>query len=110
MEIYAGSRKSGKTFSLIERSSETGIPILVTNNKMKEFVQGFAKRMGKTNISIITIHEIKSRPQDKVLVDDADRILSVLLKTKIAGMSATATNLVDLGPTKPFEVQERVNE
>lgn len=98
--VYVGERKSGKTTRLLEEASKTGIPILTHNIMMKRYLEGTAKQFGFTNVTVITPDALEHGRYEKVIIDEAQLMLERLLRVKIASMSVTTYDLVDLGQEK----------
>ncbi|MGK5510486.1 hypothetical protein [Brevibacillus formosus] len=98
--VYVGERKSGKTTRILEEASKTGLPILASNIMMKRYLEGTAKQLGFTSVTVITLDDLKDRRVNKVYIDEAQLMLEHLLKVSIASMSVTTYDLVDLGNEK----------
>lgn len=87
MEIYHLPRGGGKTTTLIRKSSETQIPIVVFLEQMKHFILAKAKLMGLSIPEPILYSELDPVTTPTVYVDEAGRLLEVLLKAKIAALT-----------------------
>ncbi|TKI55112.1 hypothetical protein E8L90_06370 [Brevibacillus antibioticus] len=73
--VYVGERKSGKTTRLLEEASKTGIPILAHNIMMKRYLEGTAKQLGFTNVTVITPDALEHGHYEKVIIDEAQLLL-----------------------------------
>ena len=82
MQIIAGGRQTGKTMQLVKMSAMTNIPIIVPNQKRKDWLIEFAKILDiemPRPIVINRLHEKYPRPNN-VLVDDTEDILQYLFR------------------------------
>ena len=87
-----GPRQSGRSTELIELSAATGLLIVTGDNRRAECLYNMAKRMGKDIRKPEPIYVWIRKPHQffdykmenhGVLVDDADFVLSCLLKTSV---------------------------
>lgn len=106
-KLFFGARKSGKTMALLKLANETGVPILAPTQMVKSYLLDEAKRLGHENVKVVTFHNLKRDGVnvDRVIVDNAEMILRDLLRVKVEAMSITTYDAIDLGSTKPFEVE-----
>lgn len=82
-KIIIGKRGSGKSTYMLLRSSELQIPILACHRKYAETFENDAARMGLSIPKPLVIQDLFGRPVEpdtKVLIDNAEYILGVLLK------------------------------
>ena len=80
MNIIAGGRQTGKTMQLVKISAITNIPIIVLNQKRRDWLIEFAKVLSiemPRPIVINRLHEKYPRPNN-ILIDDTEDILQYL--------------------------------
>lgn len=87
-----GTRGSGKTTKLLYLAQGSGAVIVEPTCKMTDFVRNKAKRLGLTNVTVISMHELllpsaTSRYNGKkFLIDEIDMFLENL---NVEGYSKT---------------------
>lgn len=82
MFIDLDNRGTGKTTTLIHDAYFTGLPIITTTIKRRDYIFNTAKAMG-VNIECYTVNELKENRKDlfgeQVLVDELEDVLSFCL-------------------------------
>lgn len=101
-DMYVGHRRSGKTYTIIHRAKETGLPILVIDVLRKRHMLHEAKRLGIDGIEVITLEELKRHHTKNVLVDEAQTLLENILNVSIPEMTVSAPRITLL-PQRPWE-------
>ena len=76
MKIIYKSRGKGKTTELVKISASTGLPIVC---KTTSHINYIAKELGLTIPTPIAIKDYKPFSNEKILVDDAEYVLSHLI-------------------------------
>lgn len=98
-----GPRQSGRSTELIELSAATGLLIVTGDNRRAACLYNMAKRMGKDIRKPEPFYAWIRKPHQFfdykmmnpcVLVDDADFVLSGLLKTGVAAAVAESDDYV----------------
>lgn len=86
MKILAKPRGRGKTYDLIQRSLETGYPILVANTSQKEYIQNM-----NNTVKVFTLYDSKRNISiyDKVIVDEIEMVLTQILNKGVDMVSYT---------------------
>ncbi len=83
MNKYIADRGRGKTQHLIYESARTGYPIVCISYDMKNYIIHLAQFLGLEIPEPICINEPwNNKKLDRVLVDDADAILELLLRQR----------------------------
>lgn len=98
--IFLGNRGSGKTTELIKKSAETGIYILVLNEKRRREVFEQAKKLGYYIPNPVTIDDYfrckfqgSCIQRDGLYIDEVEDILRYVFKgIPIKGMTLTTRN------------------
>lgn len=102
-KIVIGKRGAGKSTYMLLRSSELQIPILACHRKYAETFENDAARMGLSIPKPLVIQDLIARrrqgePETKVLIDDAEYILDLLLKkecgVRVEELTTTPTHSV----------------
>ena len=84
MKKYIMARGAGKTTGLIWQSSLTGYPIVCATNQSVNHIKDMANRLGikiPEPISAFTIAMQRGVEYDKVLVDNAEWVLQILISS-----------------------------
>ena len=100
MRFLIKGRQQGKTHKLIITSEVTGYPILVVDEKRKDFIIDMAKEMGCYIPEPISYERRKryndGLPIEKILIDDAEKIiesaLNMNLRSEVVAVTITDTN------------------
>lgn len=87
-EVIVGTRGSGKTLSLIKKSADTGIYILVANKNRAAYVFSEARKLGLSIPYPVTIEEYfkgnkfigSSIERDGIYVDDVDDVFKAIFR------------------------------
>lgn len=88
--IIGGGRKVGKTTELIKKAHEEQLYILCPNRQMAEYIFKRAKEIGLDIPYPITIEDLPLKSNvEEVLVDEAENVLSQLIRKRIVGMSTS---------------------
>ena len=104
MKIVAKERGMGKTEYLIQKSLETGYPIVCMSLSTKELI-----RKRNRNIKVYTIYEYKdSRYRGTILVDDFNFILTHLLGNQVAEVTFTGDISIDTIKNVPVVVSQEI--
>lgn len=97
MEILNVPRRYGKSTRLIMNAVETGYPIIVGTESMKQYLYDLAKRITNKEIKIYSVYEfvdINTMKRDKnILIDELPLVLSILLNTNVKMATMTSSSL-----------------
>lgn len=100
MEILNVPRGYGKSTRLIMKAVETGYPIIVGTNSMKQYLRDRAKKITDNEVKIYSAYEFcdsnfkrtNSIPEN-VLIDELPLVLSILLNTNVEMATMTSGSL-----------------
>lgn len=87
------TRQTGKTTKIIKLSSENNWPIIVTDMNRLNYVLKLARDKGVNIPTPITVNDMLNnnakffRIDQGVIIDDADQMLSMIIRMKISPMS-----------------------
>ena len=97
MEILNVPRGYGKSTRLIMKAVETGYPIIVGTESMKQYLRDLAERITDKKVKIYSASEfafIDAMKRDKnILIDDLPFVLSILLNTNVEMATMTSGSL-----------------
>lgn len=103
-KILAGARCNGKTSELIRMAAKKGLYIVVPHKDRVKQLQNQALNIGVKNMLYPLIpaeaRALRGTPygemlDTRILVDDADALLSSLLRAKVAAMTVTTPEQAD---------------
>lgn len=98
MRYLIKGRQQGKTYKLIIASEVTGYPILVLDEKRKDFLIDMAKEMGcdiPKPITYLTFRGYREGlPIERILIDDAEKIIEKALNETLR-VEVVAVTLTD---------------
>lgn len=101
MEILNVLRGYGKSTRLIMKAVETGYPIIVGTESIKQCLDDLAKKITNKEIKIYSVYEfdfIDAMKRDKnILIDELPFVLSVLLNTNAEIAMMTSGSLENYG-------------
>ena len=93
IKILYYDRGTGKTTKCIKLSARTGYPIVTVSRAMSIFIEDKAKKIGKTIVPPIPIHEWETRCRGQhyegVIIDELDSVLSDIFKINSKRLIAT---------------------
>ena len=101
MRYLIKGRHQGKTTKLIITSEVTGYPILVSDEKRKDFLIHMAREMGchipePINYELYKAHKDGGLRVEKLLIDDAEKIiesaLNLILRSEVVAVTITDKN------------------
>lgn len=92
MEIIFGERGAGKTTELIKQSSKDWIYILVANRSRAEYLFKQARDMG-IDIPFPATPHTDLHLVDKILIDEIEDVLHVLLDTSVIAVTTSSLTL-----------------
>lgn len=97
MEILNVPRRYGKSTRLVMKAVETGYPIIVGTENMKQYLRDLAKKITNKEIKIYSIYEFVNSntiKRDKnILIDELPLVLSILLNTNVKMATMTSSSL-----------------
>lgn len=97
MEILNVPRGYGKSTRLIMKAVETGYPIIVGTESMKQHLCDLVKKITDKEIKIYSAYEFASIDPMKrgknILIDDLPLVLSILLNTNVEMATMTSGSL-----------------
>lgn len=100
MIILKGERQSGKTTTLISKSSRYGVPIMCASQERAMYLQKMAREQGmaipvpmypRSMPGITVAKTTKNFGVTDVLVDDVEDVLSALIGCRVAYASTSCT-------------------
>lgn len=101
MEILNVPRGYGKSTRLIMKAVETGYPIIVGTESMKQYLRDLAKGITDKEVKIYSAYEfadIDAMKRDKnILIDELPLVLSILLNTNVEMVTMTSGSLERYG-------------
>lgn len=100
MEILNVPRGYGKSTRLIMKAVETGYPIIVGTESMKQYLCDLAERITDKEVKIYSAYEfadIDAMKRDKILIDELPLVLSILLNTNVEMATMTSSSLERYG-------------
>lgn len=102
MKIILDKRRSGKTVRLVVESHTKNVPIMTLNRQMAKIVKESAERLGLKIPDPICLDDfLRNRHCDYengILIDEAQMVLTELLKTKIHTMTLTEEDSESASP------------
>ena len=109
--VLAGARRNGKTSELIRMAAKEGLYIVTSTKQCAQRIAAQAHRMGINNLLYpVTCREVcdlRHTPYDthkgRVLVDNADIVLALLLNMPIEAMTVTTSVQADISLTDMCE-------
>ena len=97
MEILNIPRGYGKSTKLIMKAVETGYPIIVGTESMKQHLRDLTERITDKKVKIYSASEftsIDAMKRDKnILIDELPLVLSILLNTNVGMATMTSDSL-----------------
>lgn len=93
MEILNVPRGYGKSTRLIMKAIETGYPILVGTESMKQHLRNLAKEITNKEIKIYAAYEFSNIDVKNILIDDLPLVLSIILNTNVEMATMTSGSL-----------------
>lgn len=105
MQCFVGGRCTGKTWSLINLSHETGFPIVARSKSIAHSIEQQAQKMGKPIPRPVCCQSIRhaagSMFGEKVLVDEAGGVLADVLGVHVVAASIEGEALRAANPAIP---------
>lgn len=102
MKIILDKRRSGKTVRLVVESHIKNVPIMTLNRQMAKIVKESAEWLGLKIPDPICLDDfLRNRHYDYengILIDEAQMVLTELLKTKIHTMTLTEEDSESASP------------
>lgn len=95
MKVHIAGRGSGKTTYLIQRSEELEIPIVVGTYLRKDAIKRNAEKLGIKIPDPILASDLLDKKDDnpkKVLLDDIDIVINILLNSNVLECTCTSNN------------------
>ena len=92
MEILNWQRGYGKTFRAIQEAKQRKLPLIVTLERQKRYIQEKDK-----DVEVYTVKEWQNKDDDRnVIIDELPIVLSQLgLRTELATMTSTSLGMYD---------------
>ena len=95
MKIIFGAPGSGKTKAILEESARTNIPVLCENEARVLRLLEKARGYGFMIPTPITVDKLDGSIE-KVYIDDIERVLNVVLNTKLCGVTINRDDELDV--------------
>jgi|SRR5690554_5055756 len=119
IKVFYQPRKSGKTKKMIEMSNKLNQTIIVNNRTMANLIAAQAEDMGliihrpiavMDYINLINADGFNHRKLESVLIDEAQMVLSTLLKSRITAMTITEWNDYEVGEGVEYDALDELND
>lgn len=89
MDVIYKGRMCGKTYDLIHKSSQNGIPIMCYTHQQCSQVENMANKIG-VNIRTISFHKVVNGFYiGSVMIDNIEDILKAIIPVKVDTITAT---------------------
>lgn len=93
IKILYYDRGTGKTTKCIKLSARTGYPIITVSRAMSDAIKKQARKMNKSIVSPIPIHEWEIRSRNRhyegIIIDELDGVLSDIFKISSEHITTT---------------------
>ena len=97
MEILNVPRGYGNSTRLIMKAVETGCPIIVGTESMKQYLCDLAERITDKEVKVYSAYEFASidakKREKNILIDELPLVLSILLDTNVEMATMTSSSL-----------------
>lgn len=101
MEILNVPRGYGKSTRLIMKAVETGYPIIVGTESIKQYLCDLTEKITDKEVNIYSAYEFASidpmKRSKNILIDDLPLVLSILLNTNVEMATMTSGSLERYG-------------
>lgn len=102
-KVLAGARRNGKTSELIRMAAKEGLYIVTSTKQCAQHIAAQARRMGIDNllypVTLQEAHGLRCTAYDthkgRILVDNVDVVLSLLLNMPVEAMTVTTPEQAD---------------